>query len=236
MLLVANRDEYYARPTMPLHWWSDEDILAGRDQQAGGTWLGVSQSGHLAALTNYRDPHNQRDDAASRGEVVSHFLRTSGTAEDYLNGLRHRAKDDNPFNLLVFDGNRLMGLESRHARILNLPEGVGAVSNADFHAPWPKQIELANCLQQLIRQGRPDDAGLLALLQNRNVAADTALPDTGIGLPLERALSSAFVSLPGYGTRASSVVRVGTSAIEFVEHGFDANGPMQIQRVVLAGK
>lgn len=236
LLLVANRDEYYARPTLPLHWWSDGDILAGRDQQAGGTWLGVSQSGRLAALTNYRDPHNQRDDAPSRGELVSNFLRASGTAEDYLKGLSHQAKEYNPFNLLVCDGTHLMGLESRHARILRLPEGVGAVSNADFHAPWPKQLALAKCLQQQVEQGRPDDADLLALLQNRSVADDAALPDTGIGLPLERALSSAFASLPGYGTRASSVVRVGSGGIEFVEQGFDADGPMQTQRVVLTGQ
>lgn len=233
LLLVANRDEFYARPTLPLHAWQDADILAGRDLQAGGTWLGVSRSGRLAALTNHRDPQNQRDQAPSRGELVSGFLSSADSAEDYLNALRARAKDYNPFNLLVYDGRQLLGLESRHARIVPMAAGVGAVSNADFSTPWPKLVELTSCLQQHVASGQPNTDKLLALLQNRRIAADQELPQTGVPLPLERALSAAFVHLPGYGTRCSSVVRLGADGIEFVEQGFDANGPTHTHRLLL---
>ncbi|PIY30278.1 MAG: hypothetical protein COZ09_00550, partial [Comamonadaceae bacterium CG_4_10_14_3_um_filter_60_42] len=138
LLLIANRDEYYARPTLPLHWWHDAPILAGRDLQAGGTWLGISRTGRLAALTNHRDPASVRVDAPSRGALVSAFLQTELSASDYLTELASRAADYNPFNLLVFDGTRLMGLESRHAKVITMQPGIGAVSNADFLTPWPK--------------------------------------------------------------------------------------------------
>lgn len=234
LLLVANRDEFYARPSAALHWWADTDILAGRDLQAGGTWLGVSRTGRLAALTNHRDPDHQRDNARSRGELASGFLRSNISAEAYLAALNQRAADYNPFNLLVYDGAHLMGLESRHARVLSLPEGVGAVSNADFQTPWPKLNGLTNGLQQQLGQGQTSDAELLALLQDRRVATDADLPATGVPLPLERALSAAFVALPDYGTRACSVVRLATDYVEFTEQGFDASGPMQTRHLEAA--
>jgi uncharacterized protein with NRDE domain len=224
LLLVANRDEFYARPTAALHGWADAPILAGRDLQAGGTWLGVSRSGRLAALTNFRDPAMMRSDAPSRGELVSGFLCADVSSSDYLRQLQGQAARYNPFNLLVFDGLTLMGLQSRDARIVAMAPGVGAVSNADFHTPWPKQSQLRTGLQTLLTQGTASDAQLLALLQDRTPAADADLPHTGIGLALERALSAAFVATPGYGTRASSVVRYGKDGILFTEQRFDAEG------------
>ena len=224
LLLVANRDEFYDRPSGALHWWRDAPILAGRDEQAGGTWLGVSRTGRLAALTNHRSPAMMRSDAPSRGELVSGFLRSEVTAADYLSQLQDRAPLYNPFNLLVFDGTELVGLQSRDARIVTLAPGLGAVSNADFHTPWPKLSQLQRGLQDRLAQGSPTDAQLLALLHDRIPAADADLPATGIALDLERALSAAFVAMPGYGTRASSVVRYGPDQISFLEHRFDAQG------------
>jgi uncharacterized protein with NRDE domain len=224
LLLVANRDEFYARPTAALHWWTDAPILAGRDLQAGGTWLGVSRSGRLAALTNFRAPALMRSDAPSRGELVSHFLLGDSTASDYLRQLQGQAAQYNPFNLLVFDGLTLMGLQSRDARVVTMTPGVGAVSNADFHTPWPKLSALRLGLQQQLAQGPASDAQLLALLHDRTPAVDADLPATGIALELERALSAAFVATPGYGTRASSVVRYASDQISFLEHRFDQQG------------
>ncbi|MHB8951320.1 MAG: NRDE family protein [Rhodoferax sp.] len=224
LLLIANRDEFYARPTEPLQWWNEAGILAGRDLQAGGTWLGISRSGRLAALTNYRDPAAMRADAPSRGELVSAYLRSSTSAMDYLTELAGRAGDYNPFNLLVFDGTSLLGLESRHARVITLQPGLGAVSNADFLTPWPKLAQLKNGLQSLPAQERPSDEQLLALLHNPCVALDADLPATGIPLPFERALSAAFIAMPDYGTRASSIVRFEADKIVFLEQGFDAEG------------
>jgi len=224
LLLVANRDEFYARPTAALHWWEEAPILAGRDLQAGGTWLGVSRSGRLAALTNHRDPAMTRSDAPSRGDLVSQFLRGEMSAGDYLTQLQPQAALYNPFNLLVFDGTTLMGLQSRDERILTMAPGVGAVSNADFHTPWPKLSALRLGLQNSLAQGPASDAQLLAMLHDRTPAADAALPATGIALDLERALSAAFVAMPGYGTRASSVVRYASNQIRFLEHRFDEHG------------
>ncbi|TXT36747.1 MAG: hypothetical protein FD135_4084 [Comamonadaceae bacterium] len=224
LLLIANRDEFYARPTAPLSWWDDADILAGRDLQAGGTWLGVSRSGRLAALTNYRDPAQMDANAASRGQIVSAFLQSECCALDYLSELADKVAHYNPFNLLVFDGCSLMGLESRHAKVLAFEPGLGAVSNADFLTPWPKLTLLKDGLQSLLTQEHPRDEDLMALLHNPHPADDALLPATGISLELERALSAAFISLPTYGTRASSVVRFEANQIRFQEQGFDADG------------
>jgi len=231
LLLVANRDEFYARPTAPLSWWADAPILAGRDLQAGGTWLGVSRSGRLAALTNHRDPARRRADAPSRGELVSAFLQSDTSARDHLDALAASAASYNPFNLLVFDGQTLMGLESRHAKVVALQPGLGAVSNADFLTPWPKLTLLKNSLQALLAQAHPSDAQLLDLLHQRGLAADSDLPATGIPLELERALSSAFIATPGYGTRACSVVRFEAGRVQFLEQSFDATGCIGTQHV-----
>jgi uncharacterized protein with NRDE domain len=231
LLLIANRDEFYARPTAALHWWHDAPILAGRDLQAGGTWLGVSRSGRLAALTNHRDPAKQRTDAPSRGELVSAFLHADTSGSDYLSELAGRAADYNPFNLLVFDGTQLLGLESRHARVMAMQPGIGAVSNADFLTPWPKLAHLSGSLQQLLAQQHPSDEQLLALLHNPRLAADADLPATGIPLELERALSAAFVALPDYGTRACSVVRFEKDSVQFLEQGFDPGGVTHTEKI-----
>ena len=231
LLLIANRDEYYARPTQALHWWDDGKTLAGRDLQAGGTWLGLSRNGRVAALTNHRDLNALRTDAPSRGELVTAFLQGDVTAPDYLTALARHAADYNPFNLLVFDGARFMGLESRHARVFVIEPGVGAVSNADFQTAWPKLTKLAHKLQALIDQGQASDAQLLTLLSDRRCAEDSELPNTGVSLQFERALSATFVAIPGYGTRACSVVRVAQHSTQFLEQGFDAQGSLGVQQL-----
>lgn len=232
LLLLANRDEYYARPTQPLHEWPDTDILAGRDLQAGGTWLGVSHSGRLAAITNHRNGQAQRADAPSRGELVSGFLQSGLCASDYLVQLAAHAKDYNPFNLLVYDGQTLLGLESRHARCVTLAPGFGAVSNADFHSPWPKLLTLQTQLQAQLAQAQPSDGQLLQLLHDRQPAPDHLLPATGIAPALERALSAIFVALPDYGTRACSVVRLHGDGGSFLEQTCTAHGPGQLHHEV----
>jgi len=224
LLLVANRDEYYARPSAALQWWDDAGILAGRDLQAGGTWLGVSRNGRLAALTNYRARAAPRAEAPSRGELVSQFLQSDVPAALFLTQLALRAATYNPFNLLVFDGQTLLGLESRHARVVAPSVGVGAVSNADFQSPWPKLVVLQNKLQAQLEQGHSTDAQLLALLHDRQLAPDELLPQTGIAPALERQLSAAFVATPDYGTRACSVLRLGKTGGSFLEQTCTAKG------------
>lgn len=228
LLLLANRDEFYARPALPLHWWgptpSGAEVLAGKDLQGGGTWLGVNRSGRLAALTNYRSTEPQRADAPSRGELVAAFLHGDQDAPTYLEQLAQRCGDYNPFNLLVFDGHQLMGLESRNARVLRKPAGVGAVSNADFQTPWPKLTRLKSRLQQLEDRAQTDINSLLPLLHDRSIAPDAALPHTGVPLELERVLSATFVATPHYGTRACSMVAIHQTQVEFFEQSHGSQG------------
>lgn len=233
LLVVANRDEFYARPTHALHRWPDKTIVAGKDLQADGTWLGVSVGGRVAALTNYRDPSQNRLEAPSRGGLTTEFLSGTGTSGQYLNALVSRADVYNPFNLLVFDGQSLMGFESRHRRAFNLCDGVGVVSNADFNVPWPKVCRLRDGLAHILvnidfhGQGSACELGvdaLFALLSDRRTAADADLPQTGISLEWEKTLSAEFIHSPGYGTRASSVLFVGRHHAELVERSFDVDG------------
>ena len=224
LVLVANRDEFYDRPTRAMHWWAGADILAGQDLQAGGSWLGLGRSGRFAALTNFRAPEPPRTDLRSRGELVTGFLQGQNTPADYLSALGSRCTDYNPFNLLVSDGKQFMGIESRSARVFSIEPGVGAVSNADFNTPWPKLRRLTQDLAQHVGHGELDPSVCFGMLQRREVADDQQLPRTGIPLERERALSAAFIHTPTYGTRASTIVRQTRSGWQVWERSFDATG------------
>src|SRR5258705_13022660 len=107
-VVAANRDEYFERPTASADWWAGPDgILAGRDLQAGGTWLGVTRSGRFAALTNFRDPAGDRPDAPNRGALVSAFLTAGGSTNAGLKEIARRGAQCNPFNVLCSDGQDL---------------------------------------------------------------------------------------------------------------------------------
>ena len=234
LLLLSNRDEFYARATLPLHWWdasvetagAEPGVLAGKDLQGGGTWLGVSRSGRLAALTNVRTAVPQRTDAPSRGELVAAFLHSNAAADDFLQPLAARSHHYNPFNLLVYDGQQLMGLHSPTSAVQTMPEGMGGVSNAAFNTPWPKLTRLRQRLQMQIDQDQTHAEHLLPLLHDRSVAGDAELPHTGVPLELERALSATFIAMPGYGTRACSVVSVQQERVVFTEQRFGSSGSL----------
>jgi len=220
LLLLGNRDEYHARPTAGLHWWEDGRVLAGKDLQAGGSWLGVGHQGRLAALTNFRAAKQDDQVRPSRGGLVADFLRGSMGALPYLQAVAAQASHYNPFNLLVYDGAELMGLESRHARILTLAPGLGAVSNADFGTPWPKLRRLQAGLAQQIATGATDVQDLLPLLLDTTQASDAEMPNTGVAPAMERLLSSVHIVSANYGTRASSVVRMGRRQLHFFEQRY----------------
>lgn len=230
LLLVGNRDEFYARPTEPLHHWPDGPMLAGRDVQAGGTWLGIHRSRHgtvrLAALTNYRSAQTPRPDAPSRGALATDFLQGGLSAEAYLETIKPSASAYNPFNILVFDGETLLGFESRDARVVTLQPGIGAVSNAEFNTPWPKLRQLSQALANCVAQGTTQDADLWPLLQSRSSINDAELPHTGVPIALERALSPVFIATPHYGTRSCCVVRLEGNGAQFSEQRFGADGPL----------
>ena len=237
LTIAANRDEFYARPTMALHAWADGHTVAGQDLQGGGTWMGVHRpSGRLAALTNVRDPADMRSDAPSRGGIVTAFLHSGLGAADFAQQLAETSQAFNGFNLLLFDGQQLVAFESRQRRHFHPAPGVWAVSNADFNTPWPKLVRLRSGLAQALHTHHAAqsptiapalEADLWPLLADTRLAADAELPATGVSLELERTLSAAFICTPHYGTRASTLVHHGRSQVQIIERSFAAGGVLE---------
>jgi uncharacterized protein with NRDE domain len=212
-VLAANRDEYLARPAEPAHWWPGEPaLLAGRDLEAGGTWLGVTRSGRFAALTNYRDRALQRDGAPSRGALVPTLLgRAAGLPEALATAVR-AGEGCNPWNMLAADPGEPDGALLYHASTTGetrqLGPGLYVLSNHLLDTPWPK-VERARALFTAAMAQLPDTQPMLRLLQDRDSAPDERLPDTGIGLEAERRLSPIHIRAPGYGTRCSTLYTLG---------------------------
>ncbi len=208
LIVAANRDEYYRRRTASADFWPDEpQVLAGRDLAAGGTWLGLTRQGRFAALTNYRDPSRQNTDAPSRGRLVADFLCGHDTVDTYLDRLQPAAY--NGFNLLLGDGQRLVAFSNITRERHELAPGIYGLSNATLDIPWPKvdagKTALADALANL-----PDETALWRLLRDDTTHPDNALPATGVSLEWERLLSAAFIRGQDYGTRCSTLIKVGT--------------------------
>jgi uncharacterized protein with NRDE domain len=220
-VLAANRDEFHARPSAPADWWPDEaGILAGRDLTEGGTWLGMTRRGRLAALTNFRDGQ-RRAHAPSRGRLVSDILHSNDTVPQTLAYLREAAPAYNPFNIVFSDGERLGIYESVLGQGRELGPGIYGLSNHVLDTPWPKVSKSKSGLAAALA----DDAAILRVLRDDRVADDADLPQTGVRLDWERLLSSAFVRADDYGTRCSTVLRIDRARrVTFNEWSWDRAG------------
>ena len=209
LLLAGNRDEFHARPSAALSRWDDLPIVGGRDLEAGGSWLGVTDAGRCCVVTNVRDPRDPQR-GVSRGMLVTDYVAGKPDATAHAQQLLLTAGDYRPFNLLTFDAQTGFYLGNRPApRVQAIEPGVHGLSNADFNTPWPKTRALIDRLQQWIDDGGDEDfSPLFAALADEQVAADAVLPDTGIALERERWLSPAFIRGSDYGTRASTVVAI----------------------------
>jgi uncharacterized protein with NRDE domain len=206
-LVAANRDEFHARPTARAEWWPDHpEILAGRDLEAGGTWLGITRRGRFAALTNYRDADQRRVGTPSRGALVTSVLESGASVAEGLTYLRDVSANYNGFNLIFSDGERLGIYESVLGAGRELGPGIYGLSNHLLDTPWPK-VQNAKTRLEAALSGLTDTAPLLELLRDDRPASDTELPRTGVSLEWERLLSSAFVRTPDYGTRCSTIIR-----------------------------
>jgi len=209
LVVAANRDEFFARRTAGADFWADAPhgwVLAGRDLEAGGTWLGVTRNGRFAALTNFRDPSSHKAHATSRGQLVADFLRGESAIDDYLDSFDPAAF--NGFNLLLCDGARLVAFSNVSMARHELAPGVYGLSNALLDTPWPKVGAGKTALEAALA-ALPDETALWQLLADDTRHPDAALPVTGVSLEWERLLSAAFIRSPDYGTRCSTVVKVG---------------------------
>ncbi|WP_454866350.1 NRDE family protein [Pseudomonas umsongensis] len=206
LIVAANRDEFYARPSLPLAQWPEApQVHAGRDLEAGGTWLGLGANGRFAALTNIRDPHRPPG-RRSRGELVAGFLTKDVPIDDYLADVVARSPEYGGFNLLIGNANELWHFNARESEAVMLPPGIYGLSNAGLDTPWPKLLRAKGALGEVLDDPQPQS--LLALLSDSQQAPFADLPDTGVGLATETLLSSVFIASQSYGTRASTALIV----------------------------
>jgi len=223
LVLLANRDEFYDRPTAPAAFRDDRpDVLAGRDLREGGTWLGITRRGRLAAVTNYRDPASVKLQAPSRGWLVRDYLCGHDDAEVYLKQLAGQADRYNGFSLVLGDPFHLFYFSHRNGMI-ELSPGLYGLSNRLLNTPWPKVEKGKAQLKALLLQtDTPHPEDLLAILKDQSRPEDHRLPDTGVGLEWERILAPVFIASPVYGTRSSSLLLVDRHRhVTFMERTFN---------------
>ena len=232
LVVVANRDELHVRPTVTARPWDETpSLLAGRDLQAGGTWLGLTTGGRIALLTNYRETGLRDDQAPSRGHLAERYLQQEPSqeqsAQQYLQALQPNSAPYNGFNLLAGDQSGLWYYSNRlNAAPFKIPDGVSGVSNATLNTPWPKLLRTQRSVSEHLAQTHtPDSARLFEIFQDTVRAAEHELPDTGVGLDREKLLGSPFIKNERYGTRCTTIIlqhRQGYAL--FYEKRYDALG------------
>ena len=226
LVLAANRDEYYDRPTAPAAFWEEAPhLLAGKDLRAGGTWLGITKQGRIAAVTNYRDPASMKTRAPSRGNLVSRFLLGQENPEHFLEGLVPEKDRYNGFNLIIGENDQLYWFSNRGDGAQRLSSGIYGLSNRLLDTPWPKLTRSKEAMARLIsEQKNPSQDDLFQMLLDRTVADDDQLPDTGVGTEWERILSPIFIMSPTYGTRSSTLILIDRhNRVTFTEKTFNAD-------------
>jgi uncharacterized protein with NRDE domain len=227
LIVAANRDEFYDRPTSSAAFWADAPgVLAGRDLKAGGTWLGLDRQGRFAAVTNYRQGQREPTASRSRGRLVSDFLMGVIPAREYIERITRDGELYNGFNLIAGDRQGFYYFSNREGRPRTLAPGVYGLSNHLLDTAWPKVSSAKRALGTLLASdGSELAAGLLALLSDRTRPSDELLPSTGVGLEWERLLSTAFITSTDYGTRSSTVV-IGArdGGVVFIEQTFGPGG------------
>jgi len=222
LIVAANRDEFYARPTAFADYWPESpEVIGGRDLEAGGTWLAITRGGRFAAVTNVREPGAAKG-LHSRGKLTQAFLAGQQSAAEYVKQLN--AGDYSGFNLLVGDVQSLWYCSNRSARPQKLGPGIHGLSNHLLDSPWPKLLTARQGFAQAIAK-LPDRATLFKVLADDEIVPDGELPNTGVPLEWERRLSAIFVRSREYGTRASTVLSLSHDGrIAFEERSFGPEG------------
>ena len=206
LILAANRDEFFGRPTAPMHFWQDNSsILAGKDLDQGGTWFGVKKKGTFAALTNYRDPTSIKQKAPSRGEIIVKFLEYKKLTEIHFDAFKKQSNFYNGFNLVFGDKEKLFWFSNLKNAIEKIKPGIHGISNRFLNTPWPKVTSGKKALKQMISKDFTINS-LFSLLTDQSIPDDIQLPHTGVGIEWERVLSPLFIQSEIYGTRSSTIM------------------------------
>jgi uncharacterized protein with NRDE domain len=224
LVLAANRDEFHRRPSQELHYWPDNsDVLAGRDLQAGGTWLAANRQGRFATVTNYREQQKTAGKYVSRGTLVTDFVTGEASARSFatsINGENYAG-----FSLLAADGNDLYYVSNRGDPPTRLNPGIYGLSNASLDTPWPKVRRCRDGLHALVEADRINSTSLFRLMADRTCASAADVEAGHLPFELARALTAPFIVSPDYGTRCSTAMLWSNDGkIELSERRFDASG------------
>lgn len=223
LIVAANRDEFYDRKAEPAHFWKDApNLLAGRHLVGLGTWLGITKEGKFAALTNYRNPSTVGSGKTSRGEIVQKFLNGNLSAEEYLQTLDRDKEKYNGFNVILGDVENLYYYNNLEGEMTEIVPGTHGLSNKFLNTAWPKVVKGKEGLKAYsLSKKELDIEELFAIVSDAEMAMDEDLPNTGVGMELERQLSPLFIKMSNYGTRCSTVVLVdNNNNITFAERTY----------------
>ena len=216
LCLISNRDEFYQRLTSGLKTWQNSPIIAGQDLQSGGTWMGVTESGRWAVVTNFRDASDQKQYPTSRGHLIQRFLESDLTPIRFAQALEKQQCDYAGFNLFVGDRHQAVYMSNRGEAPQVLAQGVYVVSNGLMTEHWEKTKHLRKrftqeflpMLQQTTTAKADLEFAVWDILEDERKIITELLPQTGISLEMEALLSSTFIQSPIYGTRCSNFLRM----------------------------
>lgn len=224
LIVAANRDEFYERPSAPADFWKDyPEVLGGRDLKEKGTWLGITRQGKFAAITNYRDPASLMFDAQSRGKLVKNFLCGKNNAEKYVKKIHRQSGKFNGYNLILSDSDGFCVYSNRNEEKQKLTKGIYGLSNHFLDTPWPKIVRGKKLMKAAMnKKGAELEEALFALLSDRHFPPSEKLPSTGVDKDWEKVLSPIFIKSPNYGTRSSTVLLIGKNhRVTFIEKNYD---------------
>ena len=225
IILAANRDEFYKRPTLPLHNWKNHpELFAGKDLEGKGTWLGITKTGKLAAITNYRDMASIKKNAPTRGKLVTDFLMNKIPAEKYSDILIKTTKIYNGYNLIYGEINNLYYFSNLNDKALKFSPGIYGLSNHLLDTPWPKVIKSKKKFSKILEETIPSKYELFELLLDSEIFPEKELPNSGLSKELEKMVSPIFTSSDEYGTRSSSVILIDNeNNVHFMEKSLNVN-------------
>ena len=207
LIVAANRDEFYDRPTQQAHWWDQPQILAGKDLKAHGTWMAVNKHGKFAALTNYRDPAEFNIEKVSRGSIIVDYFTTDDEHAFFENLKGNRTKY-NGYNFIGYNQGKITYYSNRLTATTIVEKGSFALSNHLLDTPWPKVEKIKSRMNGVLQQKTFDKERIFSILSDTHTAPDEQLPHTGVPRATEKMLSSVFIKSEKYGTRSSYVLRI----------------------------